>query len=86
MNFVKQIITFPLIAMYELRKNKIFFFFLLAGFMGFLLYYIDLKTDDTFKGSFWGGVLVEAHGMFLDVILFGILLTIYEKFTEKKMR
>lgn len=80
----KQVARYPLIVMETLRKHKVMFFVTLCFFMFIILALLDYFTSETFKNGFWGGVLVEAHGMFLDIILFGILLTLYEKFTEKK--
>jgi len=42
-------------------------------------------TFDLFDCSFsWHDILVESHGLFFDLIIFGILLTIYESIREKK--
>ncbi|OYU93827.1 MAG: hypothetical protein CFE21_18890 [Bacteroidetes bacterium B1(2017)] len=79
----KSKLRFPLINMGLLRKNKHFFFLAMGLIMALIIGSIDYYTNDEFKNSFLGGVLVEAHGMLLDIILFGVLLTIYEKFSEK---
>lgn len=63
--------------------NKAAFFLCAALFFGLIILLIDYKTGDLFKPEFWDNVLVEAHGMFMDIILFGIILTFYEGFTDK---
>ena len=64
-------------------ENKATFFVYAALFFGMVILLIDYKTGDLFNPSFWDNVLVEAHGMFMDIILFGIILTLYERFTDK---
>lgn len=54
--------------------------FFIAALVVFAL--IVLSLDYVFKfntSDDWKGVLTEAHGMLLDIIVFGILLSIYEK-------
>ena len=67
-----------------LIDNKAAFFLFAALIFGASIFYIDTHTSDKFKTSFMGGVLVEAHGMMMDIILFGIILTLYERFTDKR--
>ena len=66
-----------------LKENKVSFFFYSALIIGFALTYIDFKTKNIESSEFWNNVLVEAHGMFFDIILFGIILTVYERYSHK---
>ena len=65
-------------------ENKVVFFLCIALIFGAILSYIDTHVSDCFKDSFLGGILVEAHGMLMDILVFGIALTSYEKFTEER--
>ena len=65
-------------------KSKTIFFIIVALIWFFVLKKTDELTDDIFKQSFWGSVLVEAHGFFMDIILFGIIVTFYESLTERR--
>ncbi|MEZ4990204.1 MAG: pentapeptide repeat-containing protein [Saprospiraceae bacterium] len=66
------------ISIKSILKFPNFFFVVATLIVGPLLYYLDsLQTQWD-----WSQVLVEGHGMFFDLIVFGILLTIYE--TRKK--
>lgn len=74
------------IAFFALTKRNWFIqskaaFFLFASLIwaGFM-YLLDSK-DEKFA---WHDLLVEANGLFFDLIVFGILLTIYEAAKEKK--
>ena len=63
------------------------YFFLKAallwlGLMG-VLDYLDFGVWKNFK---WHDLLVEANGMFFDLVIFGVFLTIYEALSEKKDR
>lgn len=66
-----------------LKKNKVSFFLYATIMIGSLLLWIDYKSGNLFSKSFWDNVLVEAHGMFLDILLFGIILTTYERLIER---
>ena len=67
-----------------LLEKKVAFF--LCAFLIFAasITYFDTYKNEDFKNSFSGGILVEAHGMLMDIIVFGIVLTWYEKFTEDR--
>lgn len=57
-------------------------FFLLAASVTFLvLWYVNAFKDP--EGFKWHDVIVESHGVFFDLFVFGILLSIYEKLKEK---
>lgn len=64
-------------------ENKAAFFLCAAFFVGLIILIIDSLTGDLFNLSFWNNVLVEAHGMLMDIVLFGIILTLYERLTDK---
>ena len=65
----------------NLNRKIVFFItaFLLALIMALILDFLVPKFDGV-------GVLIEFHGMIFDILLFGILLTIYELSAEKKAR
>lgn len=55
-------------------------FYLFAAILTFIvLAILDRKYIND-----WSDVLVEAHGLFFDLIVFGIILTIYDEFKSKK--
>lgn len=57
-------------------------FFLLAALIwGGLMCYLNYKDGANFA---WHDLLVEANGMVFDLLVFGILLSIYEALREKK--
>ncbi len=66
-----------------LKENKVSFFIYSALVAGCFLLFIDYKSKNLESYEFWNNVLVEAHGMFFDIILFGIILTIYERFNDR---
>jgi Pentapeptide repeats (9 copies) len=57
------------------------FFFLAAILWGGLMCVFNSKDGANFQ---WHDILVEANGMFFDLLVFGILLSIYEALREKK--
>lgn len=64
-------------------KGKIIFFiisFLLVGTIWYLLWYQSGLLD---KGNY-SDIAVEFHGMIFDVILFGIILTVYEYIVDNR--
>jgi Pentapeptide repeats (8 copies) len=67
-----------------LREKKVVFFLCAALIFGAILSYIDTHVSDCFKNSFLGGILVEAHGMLMDIFVFGILVTLYEESTKNR--
>ena len=59
-------------------------FFLVAALLWLgLMCYLNSK-DDGPNGFSWHDLLVEANGMFFDLLVFGIFLSIYEALKEKK--
>lgn len=56
-------------------------FFSLAAIIAFLIIVILDVCDSKFA---WHDILVESHGLFYDLIVFGILLTVYESIRSKK--
>jgi len=59
-------------------------FFLLAALIwGGLMCYLNSK-DVGENGFSWHDLLVEANGMVFDLLVFGILLSVYEALREKK--
>lgn len=56
------------------------FFLIAAVFAIVVLWLLDI-FDNNFS---WHDILVEAHGMFYDLLVFGILLALYEQFKNKK--
>ena len=57
-------------------------FFLLCGVLAAVcIFFLDYRN-----GFDSEGVLVEAHGMLFDIILFGVILSIYEFYTERKRK
>lgn len=72
----------------KLLKNKVSFFWGAFGITVVILIWIwgfggilDFSNSEDLKN-----IAVEFHGMVFDVILFGIVLTIYEKWRSKKDR
>lgn len=63
-------------------KSKVYFFIMLflLGLVG--LWFLDLKDGN----SFFHEIILASHGIVLDLLLLGIVLTVYEHFTEKKNR
>lgn len=65
------------------RENKISFFIYSFILVGIILITIDIYDGKIASKDFWENVLVEAHGMFLDIVLFGIIFTYYENYHQK---
>lgn len=61
--------------------HKVRFFTLSGVLIAGIILIFDFQ-----RGFDWDGILVESHGMLFDIILFGILLTVYEAITEKQRR
>ena len=57
-------------------------FFILCGVLASII----ILTLDYRNGFDWQGIQVEAHGMLFDVILFGIILSFYEAYMDKKRK
>ena len=56
------------------------FFIISAIIIFFVLWQLDI-ADNNFS---WHDILVEAHGLFYDLIVFGIVLSLYEVFKHRK--
>jgi len=56
------------------------------GLSIFLVVLLVLGIFDLFRdgGADWNGILTEAHGMFMDILIFGVLLTWFEIKRSKK--
>jgi hypothetical protein len=61
-------------------KSKVYFFIILflAGLA--VVWFLDLKDAN----SFYHEIILASHGIVLDLLVLGIVLTLYEHFTEKK--
>jgi len=59
-------------------------FFLLAAVLWLGLMCFFNSKDIGENGFSWHDILVEANGMFFDLLVFGILLSVYEALREKK--
>lgn len=59
--------------------NKARFFILSGVIAAIIILLLDYRN-----GTDWEGIQVEAHGMLFDVILFGIILSFYEHYMDKK--
>jgi len=57
------------------------FYFFASILVGLIVISIDFFIPDTERLK---GVVVELHGMIFDLVLFGILLSMYEKFRTKR--
>ncbi|MEL6717488.1 MAG: pentapeptide repeat-containing protein [Bacteroidota bacterium] len=62
-----------------LASSKVRFFTIIGILLALLLLLLDYRN-----GFDWTGIQVEAHGMLFDIILFGILLTVYETITSRQ--
>ena len=45
---------------------------------------LDFWRADKNPQTFWDNVLIEAHGLLLDVVLFGIVILLYERKVVRK--
>lgn len=57
------------------------FFLVAAFFWGVLMCFLNSKDGANFQ---WHDILVEANGMLFDLLVFGILLSVYEALREKR--
>lgn len=64
------------------------FFFTAFFVSGSIILYLDQWScrDSTQWNAFWVDILVEAHGLLFDLIVFGILLSIYDALRSKNDR
>jgi hypothetical protein len=68
-------------ALNYLTTKPVRFFFLAAIIAFFVLWGVNEYKDP--EGFNWHDVIVESHGVFFDLLVFGILLSIYEALREK---
>lgn len=73
--------VFDRIASY-LTKSPTRFFFVAAIAAFFVLWFVNAYSDP--DGFSWHDVIVESHGVLFDLLVFGILLSVYEALREKK--
>lgn len=62
-----------------MENQRINFLIIVAVGLTILFFLFDIRLIDN-----WTDVLVEAHGLLFDVILFGIVLSIFNKIKSKK--
>lgn len=62
-------------------KNKLYIYILISVIALTVLLFLDFYLKIDYKD-----IIVEAHGLLMDVLLFGIVLTIYDSVTEKKRK
>lgn len=65
-----------------LTKSPTRFFFVAAIAAFFILWFVNAYKDP--DGFIWHDVIVESHGVLFDLLVFGILLSIYDALREKK--
>lgn len=65
-------------------QNKVFFFASAAIVWGIILFVIDVYTNQFSNKDFFTNLLFNAHGMMFDLVVLGILLTIYDSITVKR--
>lgn len=75
--------VFDRIASY-LTQSPTRFFFMAAILAFFVLWFVNEYKDP--DGFSWHDVIVESHGLFFDLLVFGILLSVYDKFRERRDR
>lgn len=69
--------------MKEIIKNKAVRFYLILTIIVFLILLIrDFSVG--INNVDWDGIWTEAHGMWFDIIILGVLLAIYDHFRDKK--
>ena len=68
----------------NLIESKVSFFVLAAIVWGVLLLIIDIYTGEYLKPEFFENILFNAHGMMFDLVVLGILQTVYESATNKR--
>lgn len=73
--------AFDRIASY-LTQSPTRFFFAAAIAAFFVLWFVNAYRDP--DGFSWHDVIVESHGVLFDLLVFGILLSIYEGLRNKK--
>ncbi len=70
--------------MKELFKNRSVIFYCILALAAFLV----LRHHDMYissdKEDYWEGIWVEAHGMFMDIIILGLFLAIYDFYRDRR--
>ncbi len=64
--------------------NRALFFGLTAFAWGLILFIIDIATNQFSNTDFFSNLLFNAHGMMFDLVVLGILLTLYDSITQKR--
>jgi uncharacterized protein YjbI with pentapeptide repeats len=64
-----------------LTRSSTLFFFMAATLAFFGLWFVNIYLDP--KEFNWHDVIVESHGVFFDLIVFGFLISIYEALKKK---
>lgn len=85
-------ITLGAVVIVYHTKGTIRFFLLALLVMGTIILYLDFTRFDLFnpygdpeiKSAAFDNILVEAHGLLFDIVLFGIALAIYDSYRNKK--
>ena len=73
--------AFDRIASY-LTQSPTRFFFVAAIMAFFVLWFVNAYKDPS--GFKWHDVIVESHGVLFDLLVFGILLSLYEALRDKR--
>jgi len=93
---IKSNLTFETITMEKIKKlivlisNKVTsitqVFGILAVIVGALLLVYDVRYLLSFEGGwdYINNIIVEAHGLFFDLLVLGVLISIYERRRQKK--
>ena len=75
--------VFDRIASY-LTQSPTRFFFVAAIAAFFVLWFVNAYRDP--DGFSWHDVIVESHGLLFDLIVFGVLLSVYDVLREKRSK
>ena len=67
------------------RFGKSLWFLLFLILLAFAFYYVDFKLTDLGEDDeFYKNIYFEAHGLLFDLIVFGVILSIYESLRSAK--
>ncbi len=70
--------------MKEVLKNRSVIFYCILAVVAFtVLRHHDMYISSD-KEDYWEGIWVEAHGMFMDIIVLGLFLAIYDHYKDKR--
>jgi BTB/POZ domain-containing protein KCTD9 len=69
---------------HNIINNKKFFWLLAFVIWGIVVFIIDFLKGKLSSKEHWDNVLVEMHGMLMDIVVFGLLITIYDEINERK--